>query len=40
MYKRQGYEFLNEITGGVIPKEYIPAVDAGIQGAMQAGRCV
>ncbi len=32
-----GYEFLNEITGGVIPKEYIPAVDAGIQGAMQAG---
>ena len=33
----KGYEFLNEITGGVIPKEYIPAVDAGIQGAMQAG---
>ena len=32
-----GYEFINEITGGVIPKEYIPAVDAGIQGAMQAG---
>ena len=31
------YEFSNEITGGVIPKEYIPAVDAGIQGAMQAG---
>ena len=33
----KGYEFLNEITGGVIPKEYITAVDAGIQGAMQAG---
>ena len=33
----KGYEFLNEITGGVIPKEYIPAIDAGIQGAMQAG---
>ncbi len=33
----KGYEFLNEITGGVIPKEYIPAVDAGIQGALQAG---
>ncbi len=33
----KGYEFLNEITGGVIPKEFIPAVDAGIQGAMQAG---
>ena len=33
----KGYEFSNEITGGVIPKEYIPAVDAGIQGAMQAG---
>ena len=33
----KGYEFLNEITGGVIPKEYIPAVDAGIQGAMTAG---
>ena len=33
----KGYEFLKEITGGVIPKEYIPAVDAGIQGAMQAG---
>ncbi len=33
----KGYEFLNDITGGVIPKEYIPAVDAGIQGAMQAG---
>ena len=33
----KGYEFVNEITGGVIPKEYIPAIDAGIQGAMQAG---
>ncbi len=33
----KGYEFINKITGGVIPKEYIPAVDAGIQGAMEAG---
>ena len=33
----KGYEFINEITGGVIPKEYIPAVDAGIQGAMLSG---
>ena len=33
----KGYEFINAITGGVIPKEYIPAVDAGIQGAMNAG---
>ena len=33
----KGYEFHNEIVGGAIPKEYIPAVDAGIQGAMQAG---
>lgn len=32
-----GYEFVNKIVGGTIPKEYIPAVDAGIQGAMQAG---
>jgi elongation factor G len=32
-----GYEFVNKIVGGSIPKEYIPAVDAGIQGAMQAG---
>lgn len=32
-----GYEFVNAIVGGVIPKEYIPAVDAGIQGAMQSG---
>lgn len=33
----KGYEFIDKITGGVIPKEYIPSVDAGIQGAMQAG---
>ncbi len=33
----KGYEFLNEVTGGAIPKEYIPAVDAGIRGAMEAG---
>ena len=33
----KGYEFVNAITGGVIPKEYIPAIDAGIQGAMQSG---
>ncbi len=33
----KGYEFVNSVTGGAIPKEYIPAVDAGIQGAMQAG---
>jgi len=32
-----GYEFVNEIVGGVIPKEYIPAVDKGIQEAMQSG---
>ena len=32
-----GYEFVNKITGGAIPKEFIPAVDQGIQGAMQAG---
>lgn len=32
-----GYTFENAIVGGAIPKEYIPAVDAGIQGAMQAG---
>ncbi|MEG2915924.1 MAG: elongation factor G, partial [Oscillospiraceae bacterium] len=33
----KGYEFKNAIVGGTIPKEYIPAVDQGIQGAMQAG---
>ena len=33
----EGYEFVNKIVGGVIPKEYIPAVDAGVQGAMQTG---
>ena len=33
----KGYEFINKIVGGVIPKEFIPAIDAGIQGAMQTG---
>ena len=33
----KGYEFVNEIVGGAIPKEYIPAVDNGIQGAMLSG---
>ena len=33
----KGYEFLNKVVGGAIPKEYIPAIDAGIQGAMLAG---
>ena len=33
----KGYEFINAVTGGSIPKEFIPAVDAGIQGAMQSG---
>ncbi|MDR0914297.1 MAG: elongation factor G [Oscillospiraceae bacterium] len=33
----KGYEFVNNIVGGVIPKEYIPAVDHGIQGAMLSG---
>ncbi|MDE6886097.1 MAG: elongation factor G [Helicobacteraceae bacterium] len=32
-----GYKFINEISGGVIPKEYIPAVDKGVQEAMQNG---
>jgi elongation factor G len=32
-----GYQFVNAVVGGAIPKEYIPAVDAGIQGAMQSG---
>ena len=33
----KGYEFVNAVTGGAIPKEYIPCVDQGIQGAMQSG---
>ncbi|HAZ20729.1 MAG TPA: elongation factor G [Clostridiales bacterium] len=33
----KGYEFINKVVGGSVPKEYIPAVDAGIRGAMQAG---
>ena len=33
----KGYEFENTVVGGAIPKEYIPAVDAGIQGALQSG---
>ncbi len=33
----KGYEFVNEVTGGDVPKEYIPAVDAGIRGAMLSG---
>ncbi len=37
MESGKGYEFVNKIVGGAIPKEYIPAVDAGIQGAMQSG---
>ena len=32
-----GYEFINKVTGGAIPKEYIPSIDQGIQGAMQSG---
>ena len=33
----KGYEFINKIVGGVIPKEFIPAVDLGVQGAMESG---
>ena len=33
----KGYEFINAVVGGAIPKEFIPAVDAGIRGALQAG---
>lgn len=33
----KGYEFINNVVGGAIPKEYIPAVDTGIKGAMEAG---
>ena len=33
----KGYEFVNAIVGGAIPKEYIPAIDAGIRGAMNSG---
>ena len=33
----KGYEFVNALVGGAIPKEYVPAIDAGIQGAMLSG---
>ena len=33
----KGYEFINAVTGGTVPKEYIPAVDQGIQGALHSG---
>ena len=33
----KGFEFVNEVVGGAIPKEYIPAVEAGVKGAMQTG---
>ena len=35
--KGKGYEFVNKVVGGEIPKEYLPAVDAGMQSALQAG---
>ena len=34
----KGYEFENKIVGGVVPKEYIPSIDKGIQEALQHGR--
>ena len=37
MESGKGYEFVNKVVGGAIPKEYIPAVDAGVRGAMQNG---
>ncbi len=33
----QGYEFVNKLVGGVVPREYVPAVDSGIREAMQSG---
>ena len=33
----KGYEFINKVTGGAIPKEFIPCIDQGIQGAMLSG---
>ncbi len=33
----KGYEFINSVVGGAVPKEYIPAIDAGVRGAMNAG---
>jgi elongation factor G len=35
--EEQGYEFENKIVGGVIPREYIPSVDKGVQGALDSG---